>query len=341
MPKGKTMNYFLKCTFVAIVHCAIVSIVSAAPIAQNHSQPFTGNGQRSVNQTRDEVAALPASPDVAPQRSGFYSASSASGASSQPYSTFYRQSSSQSDVYNYPATGPPRVAGGLGSNFSLFRNSAAARPTNQMSFGSNTSTGNLGPRIQTYSQTPVYNINPYASPVSQPTQIAGSRSPVEQQRSSTISQTRSIPTPSSQFTTAQQAQAQAIQLARLAQAQQQQAQQTLAQAQQSQARAAQLAQASQPTIAFRQAAYVQPTLGLRGPQIRPVQTCGCEIGYRWTETSFRMPAQNADLGTGLGVQSVTLQNMPVGTYLGTGVVGQPTAYRDGQPVRNLFRYITP
>jgi hypothetical protein len=36
-----------------------------------------------------------------------------------------------------------------------------------------------------------------------------------------------------------------------------------------------------------------------------------------------------------------LQNMPPGTYLGQGWLGQPTAYVDGQPIRNLFRYILP
>lgn len=38
---------------------------------------------------------------------------------------------------------------------------------------------------------------------------------------------------------------------------------------------------------------------------------------------------------------VATQNMPPGTYLGRGLIGQPTAYVDGQPMRNLFRYIFP
>jgi hypothetical protein len=36
-----------------------------------------------------------------------------------------------------------------------------------------------------------------------------------------------------------------------------------------------------------------------------------------------------------------LQNLPPGTYMGQGIVGQPEAYVDGQPVRNLFRYLLP
>lgn len=38
---------------------------------------------------------------------------------------------------------------------------------------------------------------------------------------------------------------------------------------------------------------------------------------------------------------VRFQNMPPGSYLGQGLVGQPKAYVDGQPVRNLLRYIFP
>lgn len=38
---------------------------------------------------------------------------------------------------------------------------------------------------------------------------------------------------------------------------------------------------------------------------------------------------------------VRLQNLPPGTYVGQGVIGQPKAYVDGQPMRNLFRYILP
>ncbi len=35
------------------------------------------------------------------------------------------------------------------------------------------------------------------------------------------------------------------------------------------------------------------------------------------------------------------QNLPPGSYLGQGMIGQPTAYVDGQPFRNLLRYIFP
>jgi len=35
------------------------------------------------------------------------------------------------------------------------------------------------------------------------------------------------------------------------------------------------------------------------------------------------------------------QNLPPGTYLGKGIVGQPTAYVPNQPVRNVLRYVFP
>jgi hypothetical protein len=36
-----------------------------------------------------------------------------------------------------------------------------------------------------------------------------------------------------------------------------------------------------------------------------------------------------------------LQNLPPGTYMGQGWLGQPKAYVDGQPIRNLLRYVFP
>ena len=48
-----------------------------------------------------------------------------------------------------------------------------------------------------------------------------------------------------------------------------------------------------------------------------------------------------NVGNGPYRPIVTLRNMPPGTYLGQGIIGQPKAYVDGQPVRNLIRYIFP
>jgi hypothetical protein len=35
-----------------------------------------------------------------------------------------------------------------------------------------------------------------------------------------------------------------------------------------------------------------------------------------------------------------LRNLPPGTYIGQGLLGQPKAYIDGEPIRNLLRYMT-
>ena len=46
-------------------------------------------------------------------------------------------------------------------------------------------------------------------------------------------------------------------------------------------------------------------------------------------------------GSGAYQPVIRLANIQPGTYLGQGLVGQPTAYVDGQPIRNLFRYVFP
>lgn len=46
-------------------------------------------------------------------------------------------------------------------------------------------------------------------------------------------------------------------------------------------------------------------------------------------------------GSGRYTPILNFRNMPPGTYLGQGIIGQPTAYVDGQPLRNLLRYVSP
>ncbi len=46
-------------------------------------------------------------------------------------------------------------------------------------------------------------------------------------------------------------------------------------------------------------------------------------------------------GSGYYTPLLNFRNLPQGSYLGQGIIGQPTAYVDGQPVRNLLRYISP
>ena len=56
-------------------------------------------------------------------------------------------------------------------------------------------------------------------------------------------------------------------------------------------------------------------------------------GSNWVSTFLTGSGQYPNL---LG-----FRNMPPGTQLGQGIIGQPTAYVDGQPFRNLFRWFLP
>ena len=155
---------------------------------------------------------------------------------------------------------------------------------------------------------------------------------------------------------------------------------------------------TQPTTAFRQAAYQAPSLRTAqncncAPNYQVPNGYGA-VGYNPTAAGYQTPALSPAVGTGLaapaqnlqfqqcynrqyvpqagqgfqfqqgigtpqfGAQGarwwtpfvygsgvytplLRLQNMPAGTYLGQGIIGQPTAYVDGQPIRNLLRYVAP
>ena len=56
-------------------------------------------------------------------------------------------------------------------------------------------------------------------------------------------------------------------------------------------------------------------------------------GSNWLTTFFTGRGQYPNL--------LSFRNLPPGTQLGQGIIGQPTAYVDGQPARNLFRWLLP
>ena len=63
-------------------------------------------------------------------------------------------------------------------------------------------------------------------------------------------------------------------------------------------------------------------------------------------TSYQPTIQNPQFSTtvnsvggGLYQPIVQLQNMPPNAYAGQGIFGSPKLYVDGQPVRNLLRYL--
>ena len=79
---------------------------------------------------------------------------------------------------------------------------------------------------------------------------------------------------------------------------------------------------------------------------------GGECGYSQPEysnarpASSRLPAPPQGTPPGMvppmsGTQAVNYQNMPPGVYAGRNISGKTKSYVDGQPLRNLFRYIFP
>ena len=106
----------------------------------------------------------------------------------------------------------------------------------------------------------------------------------------------------------------------------------------------------QPVLQLQQpvAAAQVPSLSLQNPNLGAQFNTGLQqTGVLGTGTGFGFqPQQNrwwTPFVTGSGVYQpiVRLANLQPGTYLGQGIIGQPTAYVDGQPVRNLFRYVLP
>ena len=99
---------------------------------------------------------------------------------------------------------------------------------------------------------------------------------------------------------------------------------------------------TQPNVAFQApTGFQQPTFG--------GGFAGAQTGYP-LQAGIGVPQFNQTGGnwwtpflTGSGYYTPLLnfRNMSPGTYLGQGLIGQPTAYVDGQPVRNLLRYISP
>lgn len=84
---------------------------------------------------------------------------------------------------------------------------------------------------------------------------------------------------------------------------------------------------SLPNTVYRQTrsgSSCQPSYGVNSPASLPPS-----LGYG-------VPANNSPYKALL-----PLQKMPNNTYVGQGLIGQPKAFVEGQPVRNFFRYILP
>lgn len=79
---------------------------------------------------------------------------------------------------------------------------------------------------------------------------------------------------------------------------------------------------------------LQPNIGV--PQLSGNTGGGIGSGFcNWLKGSTGSASSNSLASL------LPFRNLPPSTYLGQGLIGQPTAYVDGQPFRNLFRYISP
>lgn len=88
-----------------------------------------------------------------------------------------------------------------------------------------------------------------------------------------------------------------------------------------------------------------PQLQIQVPGQPPVasgaQFGGNQIGVPQFGTPFAQNRPWLNGTPGAYQPLVRVFNMPQGTFLGQGIIGQPEAYVNGQPVANFFRYIFP
>ena len=103
--------------------------------------------------------------------------------------------------------------------------------------------------------------------------------------------------------------------------------------------------ASAPAV--QQTSIRQSTLGLSPPRVSAIPSGNtaypstASTNLKTTVCCLPPSAYQNVVGASTSQSAgVTLQNMPPGTYVGRGLIGQPAAYIDGQPLRNLIRYIT-
>ncbi|MEM9411400.1 MAG: hypothetical protein AAGA30_09820 [Planctomycetota bacterium] len=95
-----------------------------------------------------------------------------------------------------------------------------------------------------------------------------------------------------------------------------------------------------PALQFQQPAVANqvPALGVPTNNAPFTTGVGTNPVYNPQQSSFLTPFVT---GSGVYQPIIRLANVRPGTYLGQGIIGQPTAYVDGQPIRNLLRYISP
>jgi len=103
--------------------------------------------------------------------------------------------------------------------------------------------------------------------------------------------------------------------------------------------------------------FQSPTLGMGPSRPRPVTNdCQCKATQptAYQAVAGRVPASSTNAAiddaryaipaedaatSGTLFEPTRYQNLPPGTYMGESLFGKPKAYVDGEPIRNIFRFI--
>ena len=98
--------------------------------------------------------------------------------------------------------------------------------------------------------------------------------------------------------------------------------------------------ATPPYNSYRQPYYVPQAV-----TVQPSPSCTV-VSYPAQDSGCYQPCDTAAPQLGVAAMSayrpvVTLWRMPRDTYVSRGILGQPTVYVPGQPLRNFLRYISP
>jgi len=366
------MNTILHRICGGVITCVLAVSLLAVGVDRGLAQ--SNGGPQTLRQTSADVAALPLAPgssETSANRNGV------AGSRVSSASSIYRQASARTDVYDYPAApraNQPNAGVGFSNqppayninpnlalgNQAVNRNRLAQKTTNSRSPVQQQVSSTLPIRQNVMRQSLDASASNAGSAVSAAQQAQSQAIQLAQQAQSQQALAQQT------LIQAQQAQARAAQLAQVTQPAVRQTvyQQSTLGLGGPQYRTAQNCAC---TPAYNPQTYNQMGAAYQTPALNPNVGAGLGVapqnfqpygatGTGFAQPNFQMPAgfgtpqfgaQGARWWTpfvsGSGAYSplLKLQNMPVGTYLGQGIIGQPTAYVDGQIVRNLLRYISP
>ncbi|MCH2180139.1 MAG: hypothetical protein MK106_15185 [Mariniblastus sp.] len=114
-----------------------------------------------------------------------------------------------------------------------------------------------------------------------------------------------------------------------------------------------------PIVAPRNISFQSPTLGMGPSRPRVFDSdCDCKATQQTAYQAAVADRLPPSLNTGFGgatyarpegnllvpnnqFEPTQFQNLPPGTYMGKAIFGQPQSYVDGEPMRNMFRFLFP